>query len=279
MTDTADTAPSTPTTIPERLLALQAVDTQADQLGHRREHSPLRDDLASATAAMRIWEQQRAALRSRIDELGASIEQAEERGAELLAHRQRLEQQMRTVIAPREAEALMHEMATLSEQIDELDVQELESLEEQSALDDRLAEHLGGEEQLREHQRQADNALAAEVGDIDREVAALDERRIELREQLPDGLLATYDRKRAALGVAVAPLVGKQCQGCHLELSAAEIDTVKDEAADTGRHRLPRLRPTADRLSFDRSCSSGSSALRSSPSGSCSATLVSTIAS
>ena len=52
--------------------------------------------------------------------------------------------------------------------------------------------------------------------------------------QLSEALLSTYDRKRAALGVAVARLVGKQCQGCHLELSAAEIDTVKDEAADTG---------------------------------------------
>jgi len=34
--------------------------------------------------------------------------------------------------------------------------------------------------------------------------------------------------------VAVAQLVGKQCQGCHLELSAAEVDTAKDEAAATG---------------------------------------------
>ena len=234
MSDTADTAPSTPTTVAELLLALQAADTQADQLGHRRERSPLHDELASSSTAMRAWEQQRAAMRARIDELGASIEQSEQRGAELLAHRQRLEQQLKTVIAPREAEALMHEMATLTEQIDELDVHELESLEEQSELDDRLAEHLGGEEQLREHLRQADNALAAEVGDIDGELAVLAERRTELREQLDAGLLATYDRKRAAFGVAVAPLVGKQCQGCHLELSAAEIDTVKDEAAATG---------------------------------------------
>ncbi|HUS43570.1 MAG TPA: C4-type zinc ribbon domain-containing protein [Ilumatobacteraceae bacterium] len=234
MSDTADNAPSTPTTIPELLLALQGVDTQADQLAHRREHSPLRDDLAGATAVMLTWEQQRAALRSRIDELGTSIEAAEQRGAELLAHRQRLEQQMKTVIAPREAEALMHEMDTLTSQIDELDGQELNSLEEQSTLDDRLSEHLGGEEQLRKHQSLADDAFAAEVRDIDNELAALVQRRIGLRDQLPDPLLVTYDRKRAALGVAVAPLVGKQCQGCHLELSAAEIDTVKDEAADTG---------------------------------------------
>ena len=141
---------------------------------------------------------------------------------------------MKTVIAPREAEALMNEMATLDAQIDELDVHELEALEEQSTIDDQLTAHLQGEEQLRNRSIQADGALVIEVGDIDRELADLVDRRVELRPQLSDGLMATYDRKRAALGVAVAPLVGRQCQGCHLELSAAEIDTVKAEAADTG---------------------------------------------
>ena len=234
MTETAEPAPSAPSTIPEILLALQAVDTTADQLGHRREHSPLHDDLAGATAAMRSWEQQRATLRSRIDQLGASIDGAEHRGAELLAHRRRLEQQMKTVIAPREAEALMHEMATLTEQSDELDGHELEALEEQAALDDQLSAHLLGEESLRDGLGQADTALADEVADIDSQLAALSIEREELRARVPAALLATYDRKRAAFGVAVARLVGKQCQGCHLELSAAEIDTVKDEAAATG---------------------------------------------
>lgn len=234
MSDTADSATSAPTTIPDVLLALQAVDTTADQLGHRREHSPLRDDLADASTAMRSWEQRRTALRSRIDELGASIDEAERRGAELLAHRQRLERQMKTVIAPREAEALMHEMATLTEQSDELDGHELEALEEQAALDDQLSAHLLGEESLRDRLGQADAALADEVTDIDNQLAGLSLEREALRAQVPDSLLATYDRKRAAFGVAVARLAGKQCQGCHLELSAAEIDTVKDEAADTG---------------------------------------------
>jgi predicted nucleic acid-binding Zn-ribbon protein len=234
MTETSDSAPAESATIPQLLLALQAVDTQTDQLGHRRKRSPLRDDFAVATEVMLVWERQRAGLRSGIDELGSSIEQAEARGAQLLAHRRRLEQQMKTVIAPREAEALIHEMATLSEQIDELDEHELEALEAQSALDDELAAHLQGEEQLRNRLAQADDALAVEVGDIDRELADLSDQRAELRHQLSDSLMATYDRKRAAFGVAVAPLVAKQCQGCHLELSAAEIDTVKHEAATTG---------------------------------------------
>jgi predicted nucleic acid-binding Zn-ribbon protein len=228
------TATNPPTTIPEILLALQDVDTQADQLTHRREHSALRDDLDSATASIREWERRRSSLRSRIDELGTSIEESETRGAELSAHRQRLDQQLKTVIAPREAEALMHEMDTLTQQVDELDVHELEALEEQAALDDELADHLRSEQPLRERQRQADDALAAEVADIERELADLAERRDGLRTQISEAVLATYDRKRAALGVAVARLVGKQCQGCHLELSAAEIDTVREEAADTG---------------------------------------------
>jgi predicted nucleic acid-binding Zn-ribbon protein len=234
MSETADPDGSTPATIPELLLALQAIDTQADQLAHRRERSPLRLELAGATDELRAWDQRRAALRSRIDELSSSIEQAELRGAELLAHRQRLERQMKTVIAPREAEALMHEMATLSEQIDDVDLHELASLEEQSTLDDELAAHLQADAPLRQRLALADEALAVELGDIETELADLTDRRVTVRGHLPDGLLATYDRKRGALGVAVAPLVGRQCQGCHLELSAAEVDTVKAEAADTG---------------------------------------------
>lgn len=228
------TATTDPTTIPEILLALQAVDTQADQLANRRDRSPLRDELASATVSMREWEQRRSSLRSRIDELGTSIEESETRGAQMQAHRERLDRQMKTVIAPREAEALMHEMATLAQQIDELDVHELEALEEQAALDDELADHLRSEEPLSERLRLADEAVAAEVADIDAELADLSDRRDSLRSRIPDAMLATYDRKRAAFGVAVAPLVGKQCQGCHLELSAAEIDSVREEAAETG---------------------------------------------
>lgn len=240
MTD-ADDAPSSSEapgagalTVPELLLALQAVDTDADQLAHRRANSDVRARFVAASGESTRWEQRRDELQQRIAELGAVIESAEERGAELLAHRQRLDQQLKTVIAPREAEALMQEIATIESQRDELDTAELEALEEQAVADDQLVAHLGAEAAVRDTTARAADALAAEIAEIDAELARLDGRRGELRAAISEALLATYDRKRAALGVAVAPLVGKQCQGCHLELSAAEIDTVKDEAAATG---------------------------------------------
>ncbi len=221
-------------TVPEQLLDLQSIDTSADQLAHRRAKSPLRDEFTEATKRATRWERERAAFVAQIAALGESIDAAETRGGELLKHRQRLDQQLRTVIAPREAEALMHEIAGIEAQRDELDVAELEALEQQSALDDQLAVHLREQEAVAEALRLADDALAAEVADIDNELARLAAARVEVRASIGDSLLATYDRKRAALGVAVARLVGRQCQGCHLELSAAEIDTVKDEAAATG---------------------------------------------
>jgi predicted nucleic acid-binding Zn-ribbon protein len=242
MTDADDTPTSSDAsgaddaepTVPQLLLALQAVDTDADQLAHRRANSEVREQFATASADAERWERRRDELQRRIAELGATIESAEQRGAELLTHRQRLDQQLKTVIAPREAEALMQEIATIESQRDELDIAELEALEEQSSCDDELAAHLAAEATVRDAAGRAGDAFTSELAEIDAELARLDARRTELRAVLAESLLATYDRKRDALGVAVAPLVGKQCQGCHLELSAAEIDTVKDEAAATG---------------------------------------------
>ena len=237
MTDAAATPPPS---IPERLLALQAVDTEADQLTLQRERHPLRDAFVAASRELAAWETRRGELRGRIDELAAAIERAEEEGADLTSSKVRLEAQLKTVIAPREFEALMHEIATIDEQRDALDLQELEALEEQSLRDEELSRHLDGEETTRESVRRTDQELSSAVNEIDRELATLDERRSDLRAGLDDTMLATYDRKRAALGVAAATLVGRQCQGCHLDLSAAEVDTVKDEAAATGVTDCPQ---------------------------------------
>ncbi len=227
-------------TAKDHLLDLQRVDTDSDQLRVERERSPLRDDLAAKTEQSTQWELRRSQLRARIDELTESIEKAEIDGAELTVHRQRLEDQMKTVIAPREAEALMHEIATIDGQRDELDNAELEALEEQSKLDDELSAHLGLSESVSDAVRIADDALSAAVAEIDSRLTALDAQRDTIRAEIDESVLARYDHVRGALGVAVAKLVGKQCMGCHIDLSAAEIDTAKEDAAVTGIADCPQ---------------------------------------
>ena len=161
------------TTLAEHLVELQRIDTLTDQLRVQRERSPLRVEFSEATARMRSWEQRRDSIRTRIAELESEVEADEQRGAELAAHLDRLERQLKTVIAPREAEALMHEIATFTAQRDDLDIRELEAMEEESTLESDLVAHLADEAPMRAALASADAALAAAVADIDRQVETL----------------------------------------------------------------------------------------------------------
>ncbi len=247
MTDAADTAPDTAAdeaagddTVAGRLLALQQIDTQSDQLGVKRVRLPEREELTTRSDQMAAWERRRNQIATRMDELTAVIDQAEERNSELGADRSRLEAQMKTVIAPREAEALMHEIATINGQRDELDDSELAALEEQSTLDDERTTHLGSEASLRAAVGSADESLAQACADIDTELEQLGAARTTAVDNLDDSIVSRYASVRAASGVAVAQLKGHRCEGCHLDLSAAEVDTAKDEAAVSGYTDCPQ---------------------------------------
>ncbi|MFK8024038.1 MAG: hypothetical protein AB8G26_08760, partial [Ilumatobacter sp.] len=186
MTDADESAAESTTS--SRLLELQGIDTEADQLKNRRERLPERESLAAASGALAEWERERTQMSSRLDELTEAIERAETSAAELAADKTRLEAQMKTVIAPREAEALMSEMATIDGQIDELDMVELEALEEQSDIDDRLTEHLRREDALRDALGHADSALERATGEIDAQLVTLDARRVAQRASMVDAV-------------------------------------------------------------------------------------------
>ena len=60
------------------------------------------------------------------------------------------------------------------------------------------------------------------------ESASLQERRTAAAAAIPAGDLGTYETSRRHHdGVAIARLEGHRCAGCHLDLSAAELDEVK----------------------------------------------------
>jgi uncharacterized protein len=211
----------------DALVELQAADTAADQLNHRSANLPELAVARQARADLLAWERRCSELRERLDVLTTDIEAAEHDSEDIDRHRTRLEAQLRTVIAPREAEALQHEIATLERRRSEIDDRELAALEEQSEIDDALVDLASRESSLREQVDVADAGLAVAQADIAAELAALDQRRAQLRGDLDTGVLSRYDRLRSQLGVAVARLVGHRCEGCHLDMSPAELDAVK----------------------------------------------------
>ena len=79
----------------------------------------------------------------------------------------------------------------------------------------------------------AEERLSAAEADLDAELAELGAQRGAARAALPAGVIARYDPLRAKLGVAAARLVGSRCEGCHLDMSASELDDVRRAPAGT----------------------------------------------
>ena len=238
MTEASEPDPNTFVAV--RLLALQHIDTQVDQLRVKRQRLPEREVLAAQQKAMAVWEQHRDRTAARIDELSSTIEQAEARNTELRLSRDRLEAQMKTVIAPREAEALLCEIETVNLQRNELDDIELAALEEQAALDDEQFTHLASEGALRQALGLAEETLKRTCADIDIELKGLGDQRSVAAGDLEESVARRYESVRSSVGVAVAELKGHRCEGCHLDLSAAEVDTAKDESVASGYTDCPQ---------------------------------------
>ena len=213
----------------DALLELQRLDSALDQIGHRRSRLPelaARNDAAAALAAQRgalADAEQRGAAAE------ATIERIEHDAADLTAKRTRLEAQMKTVIAPREAEALMHEIATLNTRRSELDDVELEALDLQADAEAQaaaIAAQLPAVDAALDAAQAAFDAASAE---LDREQQDDASARAEVAQQLTADEIATYERARAQFGgVAVAKLDGSRCDGCHLDISRGELDAIRD---------------------------------------------------
>jgi uncharacterized protein len=210
------------------LLELQRLDSAADQLAHRRANLPERAAAEAASADLARTARHIATLIARQRELNDAIEEAEQTGADLTRKRERLQGQLRTVISPREAEALMHELDTLGSWRDELDDAELANLEEQAQVVDDLGASHRAEVELAATAERAAAELAAAEADIDEQTAKFIVERAEAVTHLDGGVLADYEHRRARFGgIAVARLDGKRCGGCHLDLSTVELNAVK----------------------------------------------------
>ena len=213
------------------ILELQAADTMADQLRHRRETLAEREQVQAAKNELLRWNEARTIARRRMEELAAEIAQAEQTSATIDQHRERLQAQLKTVIAPREAEALQSEIANLQRQRNELDDVELAALEEHGRLDAELADLLAREEALTADYLGAESALSTAESDIDGEITRIEERLAALRAAVDKPVLRQYDRLRKNNVIAAATLSGSRCDGCHLDLSPAEVDSVRETAA------------------------------------------------
>lgn len=214
----------------EQLLGLQSLDTEIAQLEHKAGHLPEASALAEARRVTAALEADLTRIEAEHGKFAVVVAANEAAVADIRRQLDRLNAQMKTVIAPREAEALQHEMANFGEKISLLEDESLAALERSEELDATVA-RLGAEIVVATaNVDDAGRALAEALDGVRGSLSEVIERRATTAASIDAQWVAQYERRRAAHGgVAIARLLRATCGGCHIDLSTSEVEAVRRE--------------------------------------------------
>ena len=215
------------------LLELQKIDTALSQLVHRQANLDERKVLAAAKAALVASQSENARLTAELTASKDEISSLESANKNCEAQIAKYSQQLKTVIAPREAEALQHEIETVRTERSANDDKELQLLETSENLEMQLRLTAEQINELSAGVASATAALNEALKICEDEKKSLDEKRHGVASAIDSKLIKLYDVKRTKrTTAAVADLHGSKCQSCHLDLSVVELSALKKLGAE-----------------------------------------------
>lgn len=223
----------------DTLLSVQEHDTHIDQAVHRRIALPARGQLDQAMQRLLAIEKEAAEVEVRRHDLSRDQQRLEDEIAKLTDKATQHDKALYSgsVTNPRELQAMQDEIAALRRRISQLEDQDLELMEQIEPLDADLA-RLAAERDAVDASAVALRASIAEDevtidGDLDR---LRSERSAEAMQIDPDLILEYETLRSQGGGIGIARLVGGSCGGCHLGLSAVEVDRLKKLPPDEPAH-------------------------------------------
>jgi predicted nucleic acid-binding Zn-ribbon protein len=218
-----------------KLLDLQAVDSEIEQLDHRLTALPEHAALIELSGRGENVAVLHGQTQTEVDDLAREQRKADADVEQVKGRLQRDQQRLDSGIVtdPKQIQAIQHEIETLHKRISDLEDEELEVMER---LEDAQTRLEGLRVELDEiKQATGDQTLARDTA-----ASAIDEQRAKARSQrdaiaaeIPADLLALYDRLRTQLGgVGVGALHQKRCGGCRLEVGAADLARIAAAPSD-----------------------------------------------
>lgn len=214
----------------EPLLTVQEHDTLVDQLVHRAQTLPERAEVARNEEVVRGIDERIAQVGARRGELARSQQRFEDEIASLTDRANQAEKKLYSsaVSNPRELQALQDDVTSIRRRISQLEDDELDVMELTEPVEAERDELLAQRQRLDDEGQRLRASLAESEADIEGQLASVRSERERIAAQVAADLWPEYDALRARLGgVAIARLVGSTCQGCHLALSAVELDRIK----------------------------------------------------
>jgi hypothetical protein len=214
-----------------RLLDLQKVDSELDRNAHRARTLPeavtayslhmqvlaLDDEIAGAQAALFDLRREQSRADADVD----LVRQRVSKDQELL--------NSGSINDPKQLENLQHELGSLARRQSDLEDVEIEIMERVEIAEQELAALTT---------RQADLAIESAAANEARDVAAaaLGVERLELTQEraimageVPADLIKLYEKLRLDHdGVGAAALHRGRCEGCHMELTAVDINRIRE---------------------------------------------------
>jgi predicted nucleic acid-binding Zn-ribbon protein len=215
------------------LLELQKIDTALSQLVHRQANLDERKVLAAAKTALVVSQGENARLNAELIAAKDEISSLEAANKKCEAQIAKYSQQLKTVIAPREAEALQHEIETVRTERSANDDKELQLLETSENLELQLRLTVEQINELSAAVASATATLNEALKICEDEKKSLEAKRLDVASAIEIKLIKLYDVKRTKrTTAAVADLHGSKCQSCHLDLSVVELSALKKLGAE-----------------------------------------------
>jgi predicted nucleic acid-binding Zn-ribbon protein len=218
-----------------RLLDLQSVDSGLDRLAARRRDLPELAVIAERTKVIESLAADVVRVETEISDLGRLQRRLDD---EIDLVRSRADRDRRRLDSgeignARELENLQTELASLARRQGTLEDEALEKMEAAEELDGRLAKLRAERDRVQADLDAATRDRDAAFAEIDAQAAARRGERSALAPELPAPLVTLYEKIRGTSnGVGAAKLVRRRCEGCHLELSGADLREVAAAAAD-----------------------------------------------
>jgi predicted nucleic acid-binding Zn-ribbon protein len=214
----------------EKLIVLQVHDVEAKRL--RDEMAALPKHVAALEARSKAVQGQRAVVVDLIAKEDTLRRRQESDVKDQQAKIERTRKHMDLATTTVQVTAFEHEIAFAKAEIGKLEDAEIESMERSEGLD---AQKLLADEAVTDATAtlERERARAAETIASDKTLlAAVEEKRVAVRAEIGESVLATYDRIAKAKGTAVAEALNQKCMACQMMVRPQRWNDLRDRGND-----------------------------------------------
>ncbi|MEV4256949.1 C4-type zinc ribbon domain-containing protein [Spirillospora sp. NPDC049652] len=219
----------------QRLIDLQELDTSLDRLAHRRRTLPELAEIERLEARRAELRDQIVAAETELGDLEREQKKAEQDVDQVRTRSDRDQKRLDSgmVTSAKDLASLQAEIESLGRRQSDLEEVVLEIMERREAAEARVNELRAEADGSASALADLNERLSAEQAKIDEETGLTSTARTGVAKDVPDELVALYEKLRGQFGgVGAAVLHRGSCQGCHLALNTVDLNRIRAAADD-----------------------------------------------